>query len=62
MRNYDLRLIKIQQEFENLPDGVNKTLWLQSQMDQLQTQLMNDCKGVAKRINFVYNSLIKKAK
>ena len=62
MRNYDLRLIKIQEEFEKLPDGINKELWLNAQMDQLQTLLMEECKGVAKRINFVYNSLIKKGK
>ena len=62
MRNYDLRLIKIQQEFEKLPDGINKELWLNAQMDQLQTLLMEECKGVAKRINFVYNQLIKKGK
>ena len=60
MRNYDLRLIKIQEEFEKLPDGINKELWLTAQMDQLQTWLMEECKGVARRINFVYNQLLKK--
>ena len=60
MRNYDLRLIKIQEEFEKLPDGINKELWLNAQMDQLQTWLMEECKGVARRINFVYNQLLKK--
>ena len=33
MRNYDLRLIKIQEEFEKLLDGINKELWLNAQME-----------------------------
>ena len=57
MRNYNLKLHKIKIDFEKLPDGINKELWLQAQFDTLKTELMFETLDLEKLMNDTYAKL-----
>ena len=58
MTDYALKACRIQIEYEQLDDIVNKKLWLKEQINQLEKEYKHDLKLFQSNFSVVYKELM----
>ena len=58
MGDYGLRMCRIQSEYAQLDDTVDKKLWLKEQLNQLEKIYHNDIKLLWLEFSFAYKGLM----
>lgn len=55
---YALKMCRIETEFDNLDANIDKKVWLQEQIDQLEKEYLLDIKSIKQEFSFVYKQLM----
>ena len=58
MTDYSLKVCRIQSEYEQLDDMVDKKLWLKEQMNQLEKEYKHDLKLFQLNFRVVFKELM----